>query len=206
MDAETRREAADVDLHAIYARVWAAEWVRIAREIEAANDGRQVIDEGWMIAWFANAIMAGYDIGRARLEAEHRAALQAEPDAVHAHAGNSEFDKTRHAYEDVPDAETRRRLEAIKLITDERDESRLVGRDQWADALDLALAALQAAPPSDDDVLAAARAVVDAASDEIVLARGLVRRLSAYDLRDDIHGLCPEVADAYDALVAWGRK
>lgn len=31
------------------AQVWAKEWVRIAREIEAADDGRQVIDEGWMI-------------------------------------------------------------------------------------------------------------------------------------------------------------
>ena len=40
---------------------WAAEWCRIAREIEQADDGRQVIDEGWMIAWFACAIETGRD-------------------------------------------------------------------------------------------------------------------------------------------------
>ena len=43
------------------ARVWAEEWCRIAREIEASNDGREIIDEGWMIGWFANAIMRGWD-------------------------------------------------------------------------------------------------------------------------------------------------
>jgi hypothetical protein len=43
------------------ARDWAVAWCKIAREIEAANDGRTVIDEGWMISWFANAIMRGYD-------------------------------------------------------------------------------------------------------------------------------------------------
>lgn len=45
------------------AQVWAREWCRIAREIEAADDGREVIDEGWMIGWFANAIEAGRDAG-----------------------------------------------------------------------------------------------------------------------------------------------
>lgn len=43
------------------ARVWAREWCRIAREIEAANDGRAVIDEEWMVSWFANALMSGFD-------------------------------------------------------------------------------------------------------------------------------------------------
>ena len=46
------------------ARVWAAEWCRIAREIEAAHDDRAVIDEGWMICWFANAIETGRAAGR----------------------------------------------------------------------------------------------------------------------------------------------
>jgi hypothetical protein len=45
------------------ARVWAQEWCRIAREIEAADDERRVIDEGWMIGWFANAIEVGRDAG-----------------------------------------------------------------------------------------------------------------------------------------------
>lgn len=41
------------------AQLWAAEWCRIAREIEAAGDDREVIDEGWMIGWFANALETG---------------------------------------------------------------------------------------------------------------------------------------------------
>ena len=43
------------------AALWAKEWCRIAKEIETADDGRVVIDEGWMIGWFTNAIMAGVD-------------------------------------------------------------------------------------------------------------------------------------------------
>lgn len=49
-----------VDEHKLYstsdAMVWAEEWCKVAREIVAANDGRQLIDRGWMISWFANAI------------------------------------------------------------------------------------------------------------------------------------------------------
>ena len=40
---------------------WAEEWCRIAREIGAADDGRTVIDEGWMVSWFANAMQAALD-------------------------------------------------------------------------------------------------------------------------------------------------
>lgn len=40
------------------ATVWATQWCRIARQIEAADDGRKVIDEGWMVGWFANAMGA----------------------------------------------------------------------------------------------------------------------------------------------------
>jgi hypothetical protein len=49
------------------ARIWANEWVRIAREIEAADDGRTVIDEGWMIGWFANALETGRRAGQGLL-------------------------------------------------------------------------------------------------------------------------------------------
>ena len=37
---------------------WAAEFCKIAR------DKGHDLDEGWMLGWFANAIMAGYDRGR----------------------------------------------------------------------------------------------------------------------------------------------
>lgn len=36
------------------AMVWAEEWCKIAREIVAADDGRQLIDQDWMAGWFAN--------------------------------------------------------------------------------------------------------------------------------------------------------
>jgi MarR-like DNA-binding transcriptional regulator SgrR of sgrS sRNA len=36
------------------AMVWAKEWCRIAREIEAR--GESLVDEGWMVGWFANAM------------------------------------------------------------------------------------------------------------------------------------------------------
>lgn len=49
------------------AQVWAREWCRIAREIEVADDGRVVIDEGWMISWFANALEVGRSAGRKEL-------------------------------------------------------------------------------------------------------------------------------------------
>lgn len=38
------------------ARVWASEFVRIVKE-----NPNIALDEGTMIGWFANAIMAGYD-------------------------------------------------------------------------------------------------------------------------------------------------
>lgn len=47
------------------AQVWAREWCAVACQIEAADDGRTVIDEGWMISWFANAIQTADDHARA---------------------------------------------------------------------------------------------------------------------------------------------
>ncbi len=46
------------------ARDWAAEFMRLF------SDRRGEIDEGLMLAWFANAIMCGYDVGRSRLRKE----------------------------------------------------------------------------------------------------------------------------------------
>lgn len=51
MDARTKRLYATTD-----AQVWAKEWCEVAREIVEADDGRALIDEGWMIGWFANAM------------------------------------------------------------------------------------------------------------------------------------------------------
>lgn len=36
------------------AMVWAREWVRIATRLQA--EGQSLLDEGWMVGWFANAM------------------------------------------------------------------------------------------------------------------------------------------------------
>lgn len=78
---------------------WAAEWHRTARRIltgrgmtaNGADDTLSVLDEGWMIGWFANAIEAGraegYFRGRREMVADIRAAgaaaaARAEPNAT----------------------------------------------------------------------------------------------------------------------------
>lgn len=48
MDDMTQRLYATTD-----AMVWAEEWCKVARRIAA--EGGEIIDEGWMVGWFANA-------------------------------------------------------------------------------------------------------------------------------------------------------
>lgn len=48
--------------HTMDARVWTQEWLNRVKENPSI-----AMDEGAMIGWFANAIMAGYDTARARL-------------------------------------------------------------------------------------------------------------------------------------------
>lgn len=66
------------------ATAWAKEWCRIARKIEEESEetGGKVIDEGWMIGWFSNAIMRGWDTGRRELQAEIDAQPPAAPSVV----------------------------------------------------------------------------------------------------------------------------
>ena len=50
----------EINLHdTTDASIWAKEWLKIIAKNPAIPT-----DEGTMIAWFANAIMAGYDAGR----------------------------------------------------------------------------------------------------------------------------------------------
>ena len=53
------------------AAVWAKEWCKIARKIAAADDDREVIDEGWMITWFANAMCVAEDHAVSRAAKEN---------------------------------------------------------------------------------------------------------------------------------------
>ena len=56
-----------------------ARWAREFNDVLEANDGHR-LDEGWLISWFANAIMCGEDTYRWRQEAalKAKAALQSE--------------------------------------------------------------------------------------------------------------------------------
>jgi hypothetical protein len=46
------------------AMVWAQEWCKVARQIATREQSWAALDdEGWMVGWFANAIMRGYDEG-----------------------------------------------------------------------------------------------------------------------------------------------
>lgn len=54
------------------AEKWAQEFV----ERNAERDGSLALDEGTMISWFANAIMAGYDAARRKFDPELREQLR----------------------------------------------------------------------------------------------------------------------------------
>lgn len=62
MDAITEKLLSTTD-----AMVWAKEWCRIAREIQCAQDGREVIDEEWLTGWFANAMCVAADAERKKI-------------------------------------------------------------------------------------------------------------------------------------------
>ena len=52
--------------HTMDAQVWVKEWMKTIAEIPPGSEK----DEGFMLGWFANAIMAGYDTACAQLRAE----------------------------------------------------------------------------------------------------------------------------------------
>jgi hypothetical protein len=57
-------EIADLGLEGTAdAGTWAEAWCRVAREV-IKDDDRDLIDEGWMVGWFANAIETGRAAGR----------------------------------------------------------------------------------------------------------------------------------------------
>lgn len=53
----------DWPLPSFDARDWAAAFCKIANEQGHKNGLGEPIDEAWMISWFANALMRGYDEG-----------------------------------------------------------------------------------------------------------------------------------------------
>jgi hypothetical protein len=54
----------------------AQDWAAAFRET-AVRLGYSDMDEGWLISWFANALMRGYDEGRGRAEREVAQVLRA---------------------------------------------------------------------------------------------------------------------------------
>lgn len=75
------------------ARVWAEEWCRVARELAAKGVGEDLIDEGWMIGWFANAIEVGRAAGIAEGKAAKIQAMLDEVDAAEAEDARREADE-----------------------------------------------------------------------------------------------------------------
>ena len=56
----------DWPLPSFEARDWAAAFCKVANEIGLKDADGQAIDEGWMIGWFANSLMRGFDEHYAR--------------------------------------------------------------------------------------------------------------------------------------------
>lgn len=52
--------------HTMDAKIWADKWLETVRK-----NPEIALDEGAMIGWFANAIMAGYDLSRLESEEAH---------------------------------------------------------------------------------------------------------------------------------------
>lgn len=72
-------ERPDWPLPSFDATDWASAFCKIANEDLGYRDPEgKPIDEGWMITWFANALMRGFDEHSARAALPH---LQAQPDA-----------------------------------------------------------------------------------------------------------------------------
>lgn len=65
----------DWPLPSFDARDWAEAFCKIANEHGFKDAEGRPVDEGWMIGWFANSLMRGYDQGRV----DAPAPLAAEP-------------------------------------------------------------------------------------------------------------------------------
>jgi len=57
----------DWPLPSFDARDWAAAFCKIATNLGYKDAESKPIDEGWMISWFANSLMRGYDEREARI-------------------------------------------------------------------------------------------------------------------------------------------
>lgn len=64
------RERPDWPLPSFKAGDWAEAFCKIANELGFKNAEGKPIDEGWMISWFANALMRGFDENAARAAEE----------------------------------------------------------------------------------------------------------------------------------------
>lgn len=60
-------ERPDWPLPSFDARDWAAAFCKIATNLGYKDPEGKPIDEGWMISWFANALMRGHDEAMSRL-------------------------------------------------------------------------------------------------------------------------------------------
>jgi hypothetical protein len=72
------KERPDWPLPSFDAKDWAKAFCRIANSHGFKNAKGETVDEDWMIGWFANALMRGFDEHAARTKSAHR---------PHGHAG-----------------------------------------------------------------------------------------------------------------------
>lgn len=64
------KERSDWPLPSFDAADWAEAFCKIANEHGFRDAKGQPVDEGWMIGWFANALMRGYDEHASRTAAK----------------------------------------------------------------------------------------------------------------------------------------
>lgn len=64
------RDRPDWPLPSFDAQDWAAAFCKIANEHGFKDAKGEPIDEAWMIGWFANALMRGFDEGTSRVESD----------------------------------------------------------------------------------------------------------------------------------------
>jgi hypothetical protein len=70
------KERCDWPLPSFDARDWAEAFCKIATELGYRDAEGKPVDEGWMIGWFANALMRGFDEHASRT---HTAAIGSKP-------------------------------------------------------------------------------------------------------------------------------
>lgn len=66
------KERSDWPLPSFDAKDWAEAFCKIANDHGFKDAKGQPVDEGWMISWFSNALMRGFDEAASRMKKKRR--------------------------------------------------------------------------------------------------------------------------------------